>query len=703
MMQQLQREAVAFGPVVDSFTTALLDLVLAAVEEELHNDAYDNSSSNYGADVGVAVMVADGKGGTVPSPECLLGGGSDASPQQQQKPMARRQILSLKNNAALMATIFQIQDMESDAAAAARLQQGQVQEQFRQHMRGRQRRLKAGGEEVDASSDESSGATDAGGGSRGLEIEDHSANLGSLEARERYEQHVMELEQKVKVYQSMNPISADEMRWLIESKQQNAYLVAEQRENVCQAKYTAIMVEADVHGMVVRLLKNHPARRVLENLAKVKAIEAKSTISTTTTTMTTMRGPGSGGAAGSGGGKPDMKAMLGAALAKRQGLTPSEQPEGQGGKPDMKAMLGAALAKKQGRPSPGISGGLAGFKKTPGVIDSIGGSGAHGFKKASKFLEQLQFERKRADEELAAMRLRGATAPELAVLAEALGRVLAHLTPTTDDEAEDMKEAVETKSGVPKGAAAGKSSGGDNRPLQLQQPPPQDSGESGADHAEGQLSTEDEKEQQWWQQQARRLRAAVKAAETETAALSAAEAAAKLAAEGAQGQLDLLQTEIEIWAKRKRNAPERDAAEAEREKEWASANEATNKRALRLLRSFMPPDIGSLTKEAFEERVAVAVANKANEEKVDNADEKSAEAKDDTEGKSGAVNGPYPPALMERLKGSRLLQWAVTHPRSIASANFLAGAHKTSFLNLHEYDSIELVSGDDALKFSLFL
>ena len=45
-----------------------------------------------------------------------------------------------------------------------------------------------------------------------------------------------------------------------------------------------------------------------------------------------------------------------------------------------------------------------------------------------------------------------------------------------------------------------------------------------------------------------------------------------------------------------------------------------------------------------------------------------------------ARKGRYPPALVERLKGKKLLQWAVTHPSNIASANFLAGAHKAKGL-----------------------
>ena len=50
----------------------------------------------------------------------------------------------------------------------------------------------------------------------------------------------------------------------------------------------------------------------------------------------------------------------------------------------------------------------------------------------------------------------------------------------------------------------------------------------------------------------------------------------------------------------------------------------------------------------------------------------------------------YPPALIERLKSKRLLQWVVTHPEDISRANFLMGAHKQSFEQLQEYDLVEL-------------
>ncbi len=39
------------------------------------------------------------------------------------------------------------------------------------------------------------------------------------------------------VYKALTPVSEDEMQWLIDSKGQNAYLVAEQRETETQALY----------------------------------------------------------------------------------------------------------------------------------------------------------------------------------------------------------------------------------------------------------------------------------------------------------------------------------------------------------------------------------------------------------------------------------------------------------------------------------
>lgn len=54
------------------------------------------------------------------------------------------------------------------------------------------------------------------------------------------------------------------------------------------------------------------------------------------------------------------------------------------------------------------------------------------------------------------------------------------------------------------------------------------------------------------------------------------------------------------------------------------------------------------------------------------------------------LGGLYTPQLIDRLKSKRMLHWCITHPRNIARANFLVGGHKASFLNLFEYDIVEL-------------
>jgi hypothetical protein len=107
--------------------------------------------------------------------------------------------------------------------------------------------------------------------------------------------------------------------------------------------------------------------------------------------------------------------------------------------------------------------------------------------------------------------------------------------------------------------------------------------------------------------------------------------------------------------------------EAAREHAWAAENAAENAAALRELRRYLPTDVATLTVEQFEAKVA---------------------------GRGVAENTGrryfYPPALVDRLKGRRLLHWVVTHREDIARANFLMGPHKTSFDVLNEYDLPEL-------------
>ena len=180
-------------------------------------------------------------------------------------------------------------------------------------------------------------------------------------------------------------------------------------------------MEADLCGLVTRTLKNHPARRILDNLAKADC----------NTLM--VPGPPSSGESSSGkakfgqrtagssvgDGRPDMNALLGGALKKRQEA--SEGASDNGGRPDMNALLGGALKKRQEAAGPppggpfgkggppgglagalgGLSGGLVGLKKT-GV-----GAGGGGRNSAAGLLKQLKKEHDRAAAEVASLRARG--------------------------------------------------------------------------------------------------------------------------------------------------------------------------------------------------------------------------------------------------------------------------------------------------------
>ena len=108
---------------------------------------------------------------------------------------------------------------------------------------------------------------------------------------------------------------------------------------------------------------------------------------------------------------------------------------------------------------------------------------------------------------------------------------------------------------------------------------------------------------------------------------------------------------VRVWregrAEQTLEVEEVDAAEAERERSWAAAQAGANLEALATMRRFMPPGLPKMTADEF----AAAV---------------------------GARGGRFPPALAERLKSKKLLQWVVTHPTNISTANFLQGAHKVS-------------------------
>jgi hypothetical protein len=124
-------------------------------------------------------------------------------------------------------------------------------------------------------------------------------------------------------------------------------------------------------------------------------------------------------------------------------------------------------------------------------------------------------------------------------------------------------------------------------------------------------------------------------------------------------QGDVIDKEIEKWSRRKENAPEKEAMEKELEIKWAKENAEKNESCLQLMRSYIPSDIRDLVAETLAKRVE-------------------------------ATGKFYPRATSERLRSMKMLQWLVTHPNDIKNANFLKGGTRVAFLNLGEYDIVEL-------------
>ena len=233
-------------------------------------------------------------------------------------------------------------------------------------------------------------------------------------------------------------------------------------------------MEADLCGLVVRTLKNHPARRILDSLAKVDC-ESLLVPAQTPSPDTSSSNPGFGTNESKGsstakpaapissvGGKPDMAAMLAASMAKRQAQSSSAAESGgsdtggrpdmaamlggalkkkqeaaaesggsdTGGRPDMAAMLGGALKKKQeggaassgpplggpfgkGGPPGGLAGALGGLSGGLAGLKKTGGGAGGGRNSAAGLLKQLKKEHERAAAEVASLRARGVNVSSL--------------------------------------------------------------------------------------------------------------------------------------------------------------------------------------------------------------------------------------------------------------------------------------------------
>jgi TPR repeat protein len=156
--------------------------------------------------------------------------------------------------------------------------------------------------------------------------------------------------------------------------------------------------------------------------------------------------------------------------------------------------------------------------------------------------------------------------------------------------------------------------------------------------------------------------AAKKAAETELEAMRAAQREYQSRSAAKKKEADLLDKSIEKWARRKEKAPEREAMEKVIELKWASDHEEANNAALALTRSFMPVDIKALGDEEIVRRARL---------------------------RAGEF---YPRSLASRLRSKKMLHWVVTHPEDIKTANFLQGAERNEFLNIHEYVDFPFVA-----------
>jgi hypothetical protein len=114
MMQQLQREAVTMGPLVDSFATALLDMVIAAVNEELtdmakteENNAEEKAEAGRRLDDTLGGLL-DGIVEEVGYDDTTDGGVSGMSTVKVQASQA----MSLSDSPALMETVQRIRGLE---------------------------------------------------------------------------------------------------------------------------------------------------------------------------------------------------------------------------------------------------------------------------------------------------------------------------------------------------------------------------------------------------------------------------------------------------------------------------------------------------------------------------------------------------------------------------------------------------------------
>lgn len=156
----------------------------------------------------------------------------------------------------------------------------------------------------------------------------------------------------------------------------------------------------------------------------------------------------------------------------------------------------------------------------------------------------------------------------------------------------------------------------------------------------------------------------------------------------------LLETEddLERWRKREADAPNRAAALAKQEHEWAQREAVENAVALAVARTLVPPDVANETADSLRIKAAMRISeavDKAKSGNSQNADEASSSTKRALT-LAAKWGGLYTYELAQRIKQCKPLHWVQAHPDDLATANFLAGAGADTFKNLADYDIMEL-------------
>ena len=76
---------------------------------------------------------------------------------------------------------------------------------------------------------------------------------------------IKKMEQHLSIYRTLMPnMDDEELQWQCDSRQQNSFIVAEERLEQTEHEYGKVAADLDRYFNLVRLVKNHPALRALK-------------------------------------------------------------------------------------------------------------------------------------------------------------------------------------------------------------------------------------------------------------------------------------------------------------------------------------------------------------------------------------------------------------------------------------------------------